>query len=59
LRGNPGASNKLTGPKNHVAIDARSGECSFFCLDVGDWSVLLGGFALAALVLFLNLPTYL
>jgi hypothetical protein len=26
----------------------------FFGLDMGDWSVLLGGFALAALVLFLN-----
>jgi hypothetical protein len=26
----------------------------FFGLDTGDWSVLLGGFALAALVLFLN-----
>jgi hypothetical protein len=27
----------------------------FFCLDMGDWSVLLGGgFALAGLVLFLS-----
>jgi uncharacterized membrane protein YczE len=26
----------------------------FFGLDVGDWSVLLSGFALVALVLFLN-----
>lgn len=27
----------------------------FFCLDMGDWSVLLGGgFALAGLVLFLT-----
>jgi hypothetical protein len=26
----------------------------FFGLDVGDWSVLLSGFALAWLVLFLN-----
>jgi hypothetical protein len=26
----------------------------FFGLDVGDWSVLLSGFALAALVLILN-----
>jgi hypothetical protein len=26
----------------------------FFGLDTGDWSVLLGGFALAAFVLFLN-----
>jgi hypothetical protein len=26
----------------------------FFGLDMGDWSVLLGGSALAALVLFLN-----
>jgi uncharacterized membrane protein YczE len=26
----------------------------FFGLDVGDWSVLLGGCTLAALVLFLN-----
>jgi hypothetical protein len=27
----------------------------FFGLDTGDWSVLLGGFALAALVLFSEL----
>jgi hypothetical protein len=27
---------------------------AFFGLDMGDWSVLLGGFAFAALVLFLN-----
>jgi hypothetical protein len=26
----------------------------FFGLDVGDWTVLLGGFALAAPLLFLN-----
>jgi hypothetical protein len=28
----------------------------FFGLDVGDWSVLVGGFALAGLVLFLTYP---
>ena len=27
-----------------------------FGLDVGDWSVLVGGFALAGLVLFLTYP---
>jgi hypothetical protein len=28
----------------------------FFGLDFGDWSVLVGGFALAGLVLFLTYP---
>jgi hypothetical protein len=56
LRGNPGASLKQTDrfKKAHVPFDVRSGECSFFGLDTGDWSGLLGGFALAAFVLFLN-----
>jgi hypothetical protein len=43
--------------------DGKHGASDFFnrctwylipSLDTGDWSVLLGGFALAALVLFLN-----
>jgi hypothetical protein len=32
----------------------RSTNPRFCGLDIGDWSVLIGGFAMAALVLFLN-----
>jgi hypothetical protein len=31
-------------------------KCRVFGLDIGDWSVLVGGFALAGLVLFLTYP---
>jgi hypothetical protein len=34
----------------------RAASARFFGLDMGDWSVLVGGFALAGLVLFLTYP---
>ena len=47
--------NTLTGSKKLMLL-SMSGppNARFFGLDMGDWTVLLGGFALAALVLFLN-----
>jgi hypothetical protein len=38
----------------HFAPGATNAR--FFGLDVGDWSVLVGGFALAGLVLLLTYP---
>jgi hypothetical protein len=40
----------------HVTIRLWCGECAIFGLDMGDRSVLVGGFALAGLVLFLTYP---
>ena len=34
----------------------RAASARFFGLDMGDWSVLVGGFALAGLILFLTYP---
>jgi hypothetical protein len=49
------AENKLT-ESGKLMSQFISGPANarFFGLDMGDWSILLGGFALAALVLFLN-----
>jgi uncharacterized membrane protein YczE len=35
---------------------AAAAKARVFGLDVGDWSVLVGGFALAGFVLFLTYP---
>jgi hypothetical protein len=51
----PSAALKRTGRQKLMSqLTSGPANARIFGLNMGDWSVLLGGFALAALVLFLN-----